>query len=301
MPTSEQLITKLLNEIDNSTNSFNDSIPELQQQMADEMAMLIKDLEINKDGTIKNSIVNLKLLNKLKTKIESVILSDKYISNVDEYLGAFDKVVSIQNDYFKSIDKAFKPLAIAKEIQAQSIEATAQSLTEAGIQANIVEEMQNILRDAIIKGSSYKDVSKQVESFLTDTEESQGALTRYTKQITTDSLNQFAAQYSSTVSSDMNTDWYMYVGSTRKKTRDFCEKLVAKKYIHKSELPTILKGNIDGEKVRINPKTDLWYGAIDGTNVDNFQINRGGYSCNHQLMPIREYLVPKNIKEKFKK
>jgi hypothetical protein len=299
MPTSEEIITKLLNEIDNSTNSFNDNIPALQQQIADDMDLLIKELETDRNGNLKNSIKNFKLLGKLKSKIENIVLNEDYLKNVDEYLGSFDKVAAIQNQYFKSIDKSFTPTEIIKEIQSQSIEATAQSLTEAGIQANIVEEMQSILRDAIVKGSSYKQISKDVNSFLTDTEESSGALTRYTKQITTDSLNQFAAQYNATISSDMDSNWYMYVGSTRKKTREFCDKLVEKKYIHKSELPTILKGNIDGSKVRINPKTDLWYGAIDGTNVNNFQINRGGYSCNHQLLPTKDFLVPKNLREKF--
>jgi hypothetical protein len=92
----------------------------------------------------------------------------------------------------------------------------------------------------------------------------------------------------------------MYVGSNLETTRDFCDHLTEKKYIHESELPDIVAGKIDGYQCPLNPKTKLWAGAIAGTTVDNFIVYRGGWNCGHQLMPVNEAAVPENIRNKFK-
>jgi len=138
-----------------------------------------------------------------------------------------------------------------------------------------------------------------VKTFLLSDKGGSGALERYTKQITTDALNQFSAQYSATVASGMAFQWYMYVGSNRVTTRPFCRALEEKKYVHVSELKDIVKGHIDNTNIPINENTGVWAGGIPNTNINNFQINRGGYNCNHQLLPVDEITVPLNIRNKF--
>lgn len=80
--------------------------------------------------------------------------------------------------------------------------------------------------------------------------------------------------------------------------------LTYKEYIHISEIPEILKGRIEiGGEIKtcpINPKTELAYGLIEGTTPENFAVNVGGWNCRHQLVPIADEAVPKNIREKFK-
>lgn len=44
-----------------------------------------------------------------------------------------------------------------------------------------------------------------------------------------------------------------------------------------------------------------YYGMIEGTTVENFQCNCGGWNCRHQLVPVHELAVPANIRAKFAK
>jgi hypothetical protein len=98
----------------------------------------------------------------------------------------------------------------------------------------------------------------------------------------------------------------MYVGSNIETTREFCEVLTKKKWIHKSEIPTILQGKIempDGEvvEVAIYDKTGLPKGMIADTTPENFQCNCGGWNCRHQLLPVADAMVPAAIRAKFEK
>ncbi|MBR1480836.1 MAG: hypothetical protein IJ609_02780 [Paludibacteraceae bacterium] len=102
---------------------------------------------------------------------------------------------------------------------------------------------------------------------------------------------------------DLGTQWFMYTGSNKETTREFCEHLTAKKYIHRSEIPTILTGKIEynGEvhQCAIYPKTNLPYGMIEGTTPENFQCNCGGWNCRHQLVPVADAVVPASLRAKF--
>jgi hypothetical protein len=62
-----------------------------------------------------------------------------------------------------------------------------------------------------------------------------------------------------------------------------------------------LEGEIDGHQCKIYDATGLPMGMIDGTNPENFFVNRGGYNCGHELIPVSEVSVPKEVRERFEK
>ncbi len=123
-----------------------------------------------------------------------------------------------------------------------------------------------------------------------------GKLNNWATTLTIDVLHQFSAQYSQIITADLNLEWMMYVGSNVEATREFCELLTKKKYVHVTELPDILLGKIEGKQVKINPKTELWYGAIEETNIKTLQTNRGGYRCGHQLLSVPQAVIPVDIR-----
>jgi hypothetical protein len=92
----------------------------------------------------------------------------------------------------------------------------------------------------------------------------------------------FLTQRNKIIGDDLNLEWYMYVGSNLTTTREFCEHLTKKKYVHKSEIPVILTGDIDGHQCKIDKKTGLPSGLIEDTNPENFIILNGGWNCGHQ-------------------
>mgnify|MGYP003398230384 FL=1 len=295
----DKIITKLISTIDTSITGFNESIPAIQKQIFDDITLLIKDLDTTSDGTIKNNVKNLKIIGKIRGKLEEIILSPEYMKKVEDFVKAFNEVASLQNQYFREIESKFKPSKLLEEISKQSISWTIDSLTESGIGANVTDEIEDILRRNITSGGSYKELTNQLRNSIISNKAGQGLLERYVKQVTVDSIMQYNRTYSQTISDDLGLSWYLYTGSNILTTREFCLKMTDKKYIHKSELPQIVKGEINGKQIPINDKTKTWAGGIPGTNSSNILINAGGYNCQHQFQPVLSGVVPKDIRAKF--
>jgi hypothetical protein len=290
-----------LEEIQATIDKFNKSIPAIQQQVFDEIVLLSKELETD-GNNIKTSVKNLKLLARIKNKIEKIIYSPEYQSELKEYLKAYNTVAKLQNQYFKEVDSAFKPKPIMDELKTQSIQATIESLGRAGIANNVSDRIIDNIRNNITSGATFTQFNKSLRELVLDTDSGQGLLVRYTKQISTDAINQYAANYSQIITSDLGLEWFQYVGTLIETSRCFCEALVKKRYIHVSEIPQIIKGEFEEFKssdCEINPKTKLPQGMVAGTTAANFATYRGGYNCGHQLVPVSKASVPKALVAKL--
>lgn len=296
MTRQEEIIQKITQKIDSAIDSFNNSIPEIQKEIDLQIRLLIKELDLN-GKYIKNSVQNIRLLMKLRNKIETIVVNEAYKKKVEQFADTFNEVSALQNLYFSSLEKRFVPSKILAAIKEDAIGATVRSLTEGGINANLTSGIEDILRTYIRNGGEYVELIDKMKTFITGTKDVPGYLTRYAKQITIDSLQQYNAAYNHAISADLGYEWYIYIGSNITTTREFCSRMTAKKYFHKSELPEILKGHIGEYKVRINPKTDLWYGAYEDTSANNFNDRRGGYQCRHQIYAVSAAMVPIEIKQ----
>jgi len=296
MTRQEEIIQKITQKIDSAIDSFNDSIPEIQKEIDSQIRLLIKELDLN-GKNIKNSVQNIRLLVKMRNKIESIVLNDKYKEQVKQFADTFNNISTLQNLYFSSLEKRFVPSKILAAIKEDAISATVRSLTEGGINANLTAGIEDILRTYIRNGGEYVELVDRMKTFISGNNNVPGYLTRYARQVTIDSIQQYNAAYNHAISAELGYEWYMYIGSNITTTREFCQKMTKKKYFHKSELPEILKGRIDGQQVRINPKTDLWYGAREDTSVNNFNDRRGGYQCRHQIYAVASTIVPIELKQ----
>lgn len=287
--------------IEKSIGGFQSRMPEIQRAVFLKLELIAKELETDSAGNIKNSVANMKLLNRLKSAMNEAILNKQYLKESAEFIKSFEAVSEAQNKMFAKMSDKFKPMPLLAEIRKQSVSTTLDYLTGAGIDANLTNPIKEILRKNITSGSSFNQLMKQLRNDILSNETGLGRLERYTQQITTDSLNQFSAEYTLTISNDLGFEWFVYTGSNKRTTRPFCEHLKKKKYIHISEFDTVLKKEIDGvkigsEEIPINQKTGLARGLIADTNKSNFRIYRGGHNCGHQLSPTSEAVVPKAIR-----
>ena len=296
MTRQEEIVQRIVSKIDSAIDDFNEGIPSVQREIDSEIRLLIKSLDMN-GKFIKNSVQNIRLLSKLRSKIESIVLNDSYKKKVEQFAQTFNTVATLQNLYFTSLDKRFTPNKILGAIKEDAISATVRSLTEGGINANLTSGIEDILRTYIRNGGEYVDLVDRMKTFISGNNNVPGYLTRYARQVTIDSIQQYNAAYNHAISAELDYEWYMYIGSNITTTRDFCDKMTKKKYFHKSEIPEILKGRIDGQQVRINPKTDLWYGAYEDTSEKNFNDRRGGYQCRHQIYAVASTIVPIELKQ----
>jgi hypothetical protein len=297
----------ILKEIESAIEKFNKGIPSAQKGMYDDITEQLRRLDL-KDGRIKATVGNLRVVNSIKNKLTKLILTDDYLDNVKEFAQSFNEITKLQNTYWKAVESSFKPGPLLKEMRMQAIADTVGKLTEAGIGANISEQITDVLRTNITSGGSYKSLEGQLRELLIDTDKSQGILTRYAKQITTDSVNQYSRQYSQTVASGIGFEWFAYQGSEIVTSRPFCQSMVEeRRYFHVSEIPALLKAtdmyykdNKDGQrkKVPVNQRTGLPNGFYENTTVENFLIYLGGYSCGHQARGVSEKLVPIEVKDR---
>lgn len=296
---------EILKKIGQAIRKFNRSIPTAQRSIYEAIIEEVNRLELTNDGKIRPTVKNLSILNSIRNKINRVVLTDEYKADVKEFVKSFNDITKLQNEYWRTVEATFKPKPLLKEIRKQAITDVVGKLTEAGIGANVSDRILDILRTNITTGGSYKSLTGQLRDGLLNTEQ-KGYLDRYAKQVTIDSLNQYSAQYSQIVSSDLGYVWFKYDNTDIDTTRPFCDAMTDQPYFHISQVPGILKAkdlyytDKDGSirKVELYSKTGLPHGMIPGTNAENFFVRRGGYNCGHQVRPVAERQVPGEVKDK---
>lgn len=294
---SEKALSRLTNLLDKSEDSFTDSVPEVQRKIFARVQVLLRDLDLRKDN-VKQSAANLRKITKIKREIEKIILSDEYLKDVDKFAKSFDAVTDLQTSFFTTLKSDFTQPKFISTLREVSVQRTVEALTGAGVRADVVEKAGDIIRTNVADGNSFTNLNEELRTFLTKTEESVGALQRHTSQIVTDSLNTYAREYSQVVSETLDNEWFIYVGSLVKDSRDFCKALVKKKWIHKSEFPAITKGRIDIDNDGDNETVSL-QGVRPQTNASNFITFAGGFNCNHVVAPINEEFVPNKLRRRF--
>lgn len=274
--------------------------------MFDAIAEEITRLELYNDGRVRTTSRNLSILASIKNKMLRVIVTPEYRGEVKEFAHAFNTVTTLQNQYWKEQEAAFKPRPILRALRKQAIADTVNKLTESGIGVNVGERITEMLKASITTGGSYSKLTASLRDGLLNTEQ-KGYLDRYAKGVTIDALNQYSRQYNNIVASDLGYTWYKYSNTDIETTRPFCDAMTDQPYFHISEIPRILRCeglyySKDGvkTKVPINPKTNLWAGAIPGTNVETFFVNVGGFSCGHAIRPVNERQVPGEVLERVK-
>lgn len=295
----------ILEKINDSIANMNKRIPSIQKDIYDSLQEDLRDLDLQ-DGKIKATVKNLSLINSIKNKLNKIILTDDYKTDVKDFAKSFNEITALQNDYWRGIEKQFKPKPLLQAIKEQAITDTVGKLTEAGIGANIAEPITDILRTNITTGGSYKDLTQQLRENLVNTE-TPGTMEKYVGQVATDAINQYSNQYTQIVSNDLGYEWFKYDNTDILTTRPFCDAMTDRPFFHISEVPALLraegltyvnKKTGQREPVPIYAKTGLPSGMIPGTDASNFFIRRGGYRCGHSIRPVNERQVPQVDKDR---
>lgn len=301
MPKKQSQIDKVTTLKDQASAKFEKAVTASEKKIFDEAVTLIHALETTPDGKIKASVANLKALAQIRTKLAKVAQNHEYLKAVQELAQEFDSIYKAQAQYFSTLTSKMHHESKYATMKELAVENTIGNLAGAGLQANVTDKLNDMLLRAVTSGAKYSDLMEEMRTYLRGDGEHPGALARYANTYTVTALSQYAGQNNKLLTDDLGCEWFEYVGSEIETTREFCDHLCDKRYIHKSEIPEILKGHIDGHKCKIYAKTGLPYGMIEGTTPENFQVNVGGWNCRHQLVPIAKEAVPPEIRAKFEK
>lgn len=300
----------VIDTLDNAADSFDGIATKEQKKIYDEVILLAKDLDTDASGKVKQSIANLKRLTQIKAHLAALSKDKEWVAGISQFAKYFGILQQQQNAYFADHFPELTLSETAKkkhELQKQiAVQNTMETLIGSGLKANVTDKLNEILLRAVTSGAKFADLQEELRVHLLGKDGGQGAFARYATTYATTALSQFTGQNNKLLTDDLDTEWFMYVGSNKETTRPFCEACTRKKYIHRSEIHTLLTGHIhiagsDDVNVPIYAKTGLPYGMIEGTNEENFQINVGGWNCRHQLVPVADAVVPKNIREEIEK
>ncbi len=294
----------ILRQLNGALEAFHNTLPRIQERVYEDVRDQVSKLELYRNGKIKPTVKNLILARTINRRILQLILRSDYNAGIRDLMKAYNELEELNKLYWKQLDSNFKPSSILKEIKEQAIDQVTQQLTEQGLQVNVADPIHEVLKSSVTSGGSYKSLTDQLKELLTNTEAAPGAIEKYAKQVTTDSLNQYNATYNQVVSSGLNYEWYKYDNSDIDTTRPFCDAMTDNVYFHIALVPALLKAkyltyvNKKGERVPvpIYAKTGLPHGMIPGTDESNFFIRRGGYNCGHQIRPMNPDKVPDDRK-----
>jgi hypothetical protein len=247
-------------------------------------------------------------LAKLRSRLEKVIFTKDYEKNTSKLIDSYDEINQVIKSYFASFATAPSSTTedILKIVRNQSIDRTLLYLGDSGINVNIIGKVSDILQSNITSGGSYSEFVGQLKGFIQGDSENLGAFTKYAQTIVVDGLNTYSRTYSTIITEDLGLEWYQYTGSLLDSSRDWCKQMVKKRWVHKSELNTILHDNIDGveicsEKIPCNSKTKLPRGMKKETTVANVLNLAGGWNCGHRFIAVDDMIVPDSVKAKITK
>ena len=277
---------------DKEIQKFLDGIKSSQSGVFNKVLSFIKGLELDPNGKIRANTENLKTLRFVKIELQKTVLTDSYRAKVERYINQMPKIKSVNDKYFHDLIKTFNDNKHSyKNLLNTSMELTANSLLDEGINTNVITPVKQMITDSITSNWTFEDLVDNLRVKIKGNDEVLGSVERYASQIATDGLNQYSANYTKSVSEDLGFEWYYYSGGVRKTSRPFCDEF-AKKYFHKKEIEDFGKGkNLNGS----NLSSDLKKGRIRGTNSSNIFTYRGGYNCKHQYIPTTVGFVPKKV------
>lgn len=302
--TEAQLLDKLTLTLFESTQAFGEGMPAVERQMLNRVMELVSELETS-NGRLKVTVKNIRLIRRIREELNSVILTPAYRGKVDDLIEAVDTVTDLQTKYFDKINNGYTVGSVMLELKKATIEDIRTNLLDVGVNYNVSQKISDVLRTQITSGGKFSDLEKAIRQTIEG--EKEGALQRYAKTYANDSLYTYSAQYDQVFAADLNIEWYRWQGSIQESSRPFCVAMndatgagECLEYIHVSEFPKLLKGNICGTTVPLNDKTDLPAGFKKNTTVANFVTNRGGWNCQHKLIPTPTVAVPKRIRDRIK-
>lgn len=295
----QQIIGEINGEIQGAVDAFNDAIPQMEKSLVRKINLIIKDLDLNPNGTIKSTIANMKKMRTIEREMAVAFESAQYLGNVEKYTNAYDKTRAIEGKYFDKVLTDYSEPAIMNEIQSQAVSTVTKELTGSNIVANVIDPVNTLVRQGIESGMEWDDLRSSIGDFLQGVDGGVGALDRYTTTITNDALNTYARTYENTIANREGIEWYEYVGREMTNTRDFCSTLDAQRWFHQSEIKGFLKGRIGKRTVPLYRKTGKPYGMKSSTTEKNFVQLAGGWNCGHHAYPVPTHLVPQKVRDKF--
>ena len=262
-------------------DAFADRMVLAQREMLTEVTALLGSLD-RKGSTIMVTKSNLIKAEAITELLSELFKGGEYFKAVETLADQFDQQALLTDTYFKIADPDFTLPPIANDVfltrKADALNLLLGDGLGATVSANVSAPIRRELIDAVTTGASYTDTLRSLRNLIEGTPDRDGLLTRYSRLIVSDSFAMTDRSYTATIADELGYDWFLYAGGIIDTTRPFCKEHNGR-YYHRNEIEGWAKQD--------------WQGKMAGTNESTIFVTAGGYHCQHSIMPVSVFAVPK--------
>jgi hypothetical protein len=285
--TPEELAAEIERLIVANNIRFSKAIGSVQSSLYSQIIAILKDLELDGEGYIKQSSANRKILRQAQNAFDEVINNPQYQNAVSSHLSVIPKLDKLNTKYFQSVSDLFTPNKnFIKDLQKQVIRDVNVNLLNEGVIVQVKTPLNQILSQNINSGGSFSGFQEQLRNFIKGNENVEGRLMRYTSTYTADTLFNYSRTWQDSVTADLGLEFYLYSGGLTaegkksKGSREFCIERT-NKYFHRKEIESW--AGLE------------WQGKNALTTKSSIFSLAGGHNCKHSMIPVSELIVPENV------
>lgn len=278
MAKTDKLINSRIRTINEADKDLLGGIKIIEKTILDTIISLVESRFNIQGGKIATDPYAFGIINEIAQRIKQDILNSSYSENVDSYLQNFGRLKETTISLSSSLNQINVSRVALTSIEQQAIQKATTALLGNGLDVNLVEPVKNIIFNHVVSGSSIADMELQLRSYIRGNSERLGQLERYTTQIARDSISQYDGTMQSFIQDSFGLNAYGYEGSLIQDSRPQCVRWV-------EQFNGVLM--IEDLKNEIEWAYNYGSGMIQGTTVDTFAINRGGWNCRHIATAIR--------------
>lgn len=294
MAVPKSLIKKKNKRLKEVPEEFLSSVEKYQKKLFINVLALLNNLKRDSGGRIifsSEDLSNLTAIQSIEQELKSVLLSSDYVRAVDSFAQEFNEQANLTNKYFQDIFKTFERSAAADAVLTTAKENAVTLLIGEPLDTNFLLPIKSLLEDSVQSGASWVDTVQTIREYVEGTEDADGRLLKYSKQIAHDEFSISDRSVTNIIAEEVEAEWYFYSGGEVLATRCFCDERNGQ-YFHYKEIESWGNGQNLG-------KCDLgdgtWAGERDGTNPQTIFVFAGGYNCQHSINPVSVFDVPMEV------
>jgi hypothetical protein len=283
---AQELAQEIESIVLSTTDAFADGVEKIQGVLYNRLLSVLKDLELDDDGYIKQSAVNRRILFEAENVINEYLPGESLSEAISRSLVTIPEIDNLNARYFKNVSDSFNPNRnFFKSLQDRTIQNIEGTLLEDGLTAQIKNPLVEILNQNINSGGLFSGFLEQVQNFVKGNEEIEGRILSYSRTYLRDTMFNYSRTFQQAITADLGLEFYVYSGGTMDTTRDFCKERHGK-FFHHDEV-------IKWAKLS-------WQGKRQGTTGSSIFSFCGGYNCTHSLIPVDSSIVPESVLKRAK-
>jgi hypothetical protein len=290
MPTTPELIAAKVQALENVPIEWASRIANWQPTLAVELTKLLELLQYDSSGNIVKNAQNMARIETVLNRLGQFLTQGEYLEITRSYLAEFEVQRGRTITYFsRLVDGSVEPSSFASATYAtKRAEALATVFSNNAFNELLFGDIRGALTDAIASGASKVDALEGLRLLAQGNDEVEGLVLRRGRTLVSDAFATTDRAFSNIIADDLGMMFRQYVGGLMDTSRCFCKQR-NRHFYHIREIEAWGNGVDIGQCATKGG----WAGRMPDTNAETIKINLGGYNCQHSILPVSVFSIPK--------